>query len=90
MGKKAAKASRKYAASGKLKSEIQSRKKHQQMKRNVERRQAGKSKRKGVDAHEREYFDEGPSSKKKGKIAAGGKDDSEVADEELSDAETGK
>ena len=42
MGKKAAKASRKYAASGKLKKEIQARKKHQQIKRTIEKRKGAK------------------------------------------------
>ena len=49
MGKKATKASRKYAASGQLKKEIQARKKHQQVKRAVERRKGGGGKTKGRD-----------------------------------------
>jgi nucleolar complex protein 2 len=44
MGKKANKASRKYAASGQLKKEIQARRKHQQVKRTIERRKGAKAK----------------------------------------------
>ena len=57
MGKKSAKATRKYAASGKLKNEIQARKKHQQIKRNIERRKSGKPK-KGLASEEREYLED--------------------------------
>ena len=89
MGKKAAKASRKYAASGKLKNEIQARKKHQQIKRNIERRKSGKSK-KGVDAEERDYLENGQASKSKGKIVEADDIGSEGSDDEMSDAETGK
>lgn len=42
MGKKANKASRKYAASGQLKKEIQARRKHQQIKRTADRRKNSK------------------------------------------------
>lgn len=90
MGKKANKASRKYAATGKLKNEIQSRKKHQQIKRNIERRKAGKSGKKGLDAEEREYLEDGPSVKKNGAARASGGDESENTEEGASDAETGK
>ena len=66
MGKKAAKASRKYAASGKLKKEIQARKKHQQIKRNIEKRKGAKGRGKpdaplagGEAASDDEEEDEG-------------------------------
>lgn len=52
MGKKATKATRKFAASGQLKKTIQQRRKHQDIRRKVERRNAtkkGKGKEKQVD-----------------------------------------
>ena len=42
MGKKASKATRKFAASGQLKKTIQQRRKHQDIKRKVERRKGSK------------------------------------------------
>lgn len=87
MGKKAAKASRKYAASGKLKNEIQARKKHQQIKRNMERRKSGKPNKKGIEAEERKYLDNGKMGEKKRKDSDGF---GASSDEEVSDAETGK
>ena len=42
MGKKANKATRKFAASGQLKKTIQQRRKHQDIKRKVERRKGSK------------------------------------------------
>lgn len=42
MGKKATKATKKFAASGQLKKQIQSRHKHQQIKKKVQGRRAGK------------------------------------------------
>ena len=42
MGKKANKATRKFAASGQLKKTIQQRRKHQDIKRKAERRKGGK------------------------------------------------
>ena len=42
MGKKATKATRKFAASGQLKKTIQQRRKHQDIKRKAERRKASK------------------------------------------------
>ena len=56
MGRKAAKATRKFAASGQLKKTIQQRRKHQDVKRKAERRQhSRKGKEKQVadeDEHE--------------------------------------
>lgn len=49
MGKKAAKATRKFAASGQLKKTIQQRRKHQDIKRKAERR---KGSRKGKEKQE--------------------------------------
>ena len=72
MGKKASKASRKYATSGRLKNEIQTRKKHQQVKRNVERRKAGKSKHRSVHTEEREYLEDDTVATKNGKVLVGG------------------
>lgn len=43
MAKKGAKATRKFAASGQLKKQIQARHKHQQLKKNIERRKGGKA-----------------------------------------------
>lgn len=48
MGKKAAKSTRKFAASGQLKKTIQARRKHRDIKKKAERRQATKGK--GRDA----------------------------------------
>ena len=55
MGKKANKATRKFAASGQLKKTIQQRRKHQDIKRKVERRKGSK---KGK-ARETEAADDG-------------------------------
>lgn len=44
MGKKAVKATRKFAASGQLKKTIQQRRKHQDIKRKAERRKGNKGK----------------------------------------------
>lgn len=79
MGKKAPKASRKYAASGQLKKEIQARKKHQQVKRNIERRK-GNGRAKG-DAGEKNG---GIRSRTKAE------EDSDEEHEEQSDEETGR
>lgn len=43
MSKKSTKASRKYSASGRLKKEIQARKRHQQTKKKTELRKSGRS-----------------------------------------------
>ena len=48
MGKKAAKSTRKFAASGQLKKTIQARRKHRDIKKKVEKRQAAKGKGKQV------------------------------------------
>ena len=48
MGKKAAKSARKFAASGQLKKTIQARRKHRDIKKKTEKRQAGKGKGKPV------------------------------------------
>ena len=48
MGKKAAKSTRKFAASGQLKKTIQARRKHRDIKKKAEKRQAGKGKGKQV------------------------------------------
>lgn len=44
MGKKAAKSTRKFAASGQLKKTIQARRKHRDIKKKAEKRQAAKGK----------------------------------------------
>ena len=44
MGKKAAKSTRKFAASGQLKKTIQNRRKHRDIKKKAEKRQAAKGK----------------------------------------------
>lgn len=62
MAKKGAKATRKFAASGQLKKQTQARHKHQQLKKNIERRKGGKAGR-------------GAPSHGKGKGAADGEDD---------------
>lgn len=82
MGKKASKASRKYAASGQLQKEIKSRRKHQQIKRNIERKRSGKPKDGAEDK-------ENVSGQRKGKEKA---EDVEEGDEEGgdSDGETGQ
>ena len=49
MGKKAAKATRKFAASGQLKKTIQARRKHRDIKKKTERRQAAKGKGKAAE-----------------------------------------
>lgn len=56
MGKKAAKATRKFASSGQLKKTIQQRRKHQDIKRKAERRKNGskKGKEKQADKEEEE------------------------------------
>ncbi|KAH8114877.1 Noc2-domain-containing protein [Phellopilus nigrolimitatus] len=85
MGKKATKASRKYASSGQLKKEIQSRKKHQQIKRTVERRKTGKGKGKAHD--DQDVNGKGRAS---GADDEGGEDVGEGDDVEMSDKETKK
>lgn len=85
MGKKATKASRKYAASGQLKKEIQARKKHQQYKRTIERRKGGKSKYKG-NGDEKENEGAGKRERKGSEFGDDGSED----DEEMSDEESGK
>ena len=85
MGKKATKASRKYAASGQLKKEIQARKKHQQMKRTIERRKGGK----GMATSGRDEK-ENVQAGRKGKGKASDDEDASEDDEEMSDEETGK
>ena len=87
MGKKVNKASRKYAASGQLKKEIQSRKKHQQLKRQIERRKSSKGRGRDNDA---ENGGRAQEKRKRG----GDEDEGDVmdgiSDEEVSDEETGK
>ncbi|KLO16607.1 Noc2-domain-containing protein [Schizopora paradoxa] len=82
MGKKASKASRKYAASGQLKKEIESRKKHQQIKRNIERKRTGKP---GFDK-------ENANGQRKGKEKAEDTEEGDDAEEEGNglDGETGQ
>ncbi|KAF7791583.1 hypothetical protein EIP86_002600 [Pleurotus ostreatoroseus] len=61
MGKKATKATRKFAASGQLKKTIQQRRKHQDIKRKVERRKGsrkGKEKQQARDVEEEDDGDE--------------------------------
>ena len=61
MGKKATKATRKFAASGQLKKTIQQRRKHQDIKRKVERRKGsrkGKEKQQARDVEEEDDDDE--------------------------------
>lgn len=82
MGKKATKASRKYASSGQLKKEIQARKKHQQVKRTIERRKGGKGKGKAKDTND------GAQPRTAGPGLHAG-NDSEDGDD-ASDEETGK
>lgn len=71
MGKKAAKSTRKFAASGQLKKTIQNRKKHQQIQKKVASRRGanrdakGKGKMQLVDDGDSE--DEKSTSTKKGK-----------------------
>ena len=52
MGKKATKATRKFAASGQLKKTIQQRRKHQDIKRKAERRRTGKKGKETQDTRE--------------------------------------
>ena len=59
MGKKATKATRKFAASGQLKKTIQQRRKHQDLKRKAERRKGskkGKEKQPVQDVEEEDYI----------------------------------
>ena len=58
MGKKAAKSTRKFAASGQLKKTIQARRKHRDIKKKVEKRQAGKGKQAVEDDDESDEEDE--------------------------------
>ncbi|KAL5525179.1 NOC2 [Sanghuangporus sanghuang] len=88
MGKKANKASRKYAASGQLKKEIQSRKKHQQIKRKFDQRKVGKGRGKREGSEDAELTKEKHPIKEdedneEGSVASGG-------DEDMSDEETSK
>lgn len=80
MGKKATKASRKYASSGQLKKEIQARKKHQQVKRGIERRKGGKPKGKDSEANGHARIQD-PVAKEK---------DDESEGEDMFDDETGR
>ncbi|KAI0085594.1 Noc2-domain-containing protein [Irpex rosettiformis] len=57
MGKKAAKSTRKFAASGQLKKTIQQRRKHQDIKRKAERRKTASSKKGKEKQHEDENED---------------------------------
>ncbi|PSS34248.1 hypothetical protein PHLCEN_2v1714 [Hermanssonia centrifuga] len=59
MGKKATKATRKFAASGQLKKTIQQRRKHQDIKRKTERRKVGKRGKGGQTNNDDEADDEG-------------------------------
>ena len=61
MGKKATKATRKFAASGQLKKTIQQRRKHQDIKRKAERRKGskkGKEKQPVQDVEEEDHDDQ--------------------------------
>ncbi|TFY62316.1 hypothetical protein EVJ58_g3941 [Rhodofomes roseus] len=60
MGKKAAKATRKFAASGQLKKVIQTRRKQRDIKKKAEKRKAGKGKGKGLptDEHDEDAVEE--------------------------------
>ena len=58
MGKKATKATRKFAASGQLKKTIQQRRKHQDIKRKAERRKTNKKGKGPNTAHEKEDDEE--------------------------------
>ncbi|KAL5498263.1 NOC2 [Sanghuangporus vaninii] len=88
MGKKANKASRKYAASGQLKKEIQSRKKHQQIKRKFDQRKVGKGRGKREGSEGAEFAKE--------KLPIEEDEDNEEGsvvsnrDEDMSDEETSK
>lgn len=69
MGKKATKATRKFAASGQLKKTIQQRRKHQDIRRKVERRNAtkkgkGKEQQVGEDGDEEGEGDVQETSRK--------------------------
>ncbi|TFK29081.1 Noc2-domain-containing protein [Coprinopsis marcescibilis] len=75
MGKKATKATRKFASSGQLKKTIQARHKHQQAKKKLEKRRGQAGKRaKGIDVDgDKEQLDEdaeddGEAPKKKGRM----------------------
>lgn len=49
MGKKSAKSTRKFAASGQLKKTIEARRKHRDIRKKAERRKGGKGKTKAVE-----------------------------------------
>ena len=83
MGKKANKASRKYAASGQLKKEIQARKKHQQIKRTVERRRAGKSRDTAIHSEEKENLNQKRRGEGKGKIRENTSDGEEDEEDDI-------
>lgn len=76
MGKKANKASRKYAASGQLKKEIQARKKHQQLKRTIEKRRGPKGE------NDSRVNSKNARSKGKGKERETPEEDEEMSEEE--------
>ena len=76
MGKKANKASRKYAASGQLKKEIQARKKHQQLKRTIEKRRGPKGE------NDSRVNSKNARNKGKGKERETPEEDEEMSDEE--------
>lgn len=61
MGKKANKASRKYAASGQLKAQIQNRRKQQQVKKKIEGRKHRKTHESGKGKGKRKVDDEATS-----------------------------
>ncbi|EJD05007.1 Noc2-domain-containing protein [Fomitiporia mediterranea MF3/22] len=85
MSKKANKASRKYAASGQLKKQIQSRKKHQQMKRNIEWRKGSKGRGKVANLNEIDG-----EAEQRGMEVEDVEGVSEDVDEEISGEETEK
>ncbi|KAH6911956.1 hypothetical protein BKA70DRAFT_821427 [Coprinopsis sp. MPI-PUGE-AT-0042] len=66
MGKKAAKATRKFAASGQLKKSIDARRKHQQVKKQIERRKVGKGAGKHGGRSQGDAADDDGASSKEG------------------------
>lgn len=79
MGKKAAKATRKFAASGQLKKTIQQRRKHQDIKRKAERKKGGKGKQRETkyenedeDEEKDEGEDEDLGAERDGGVGAAG------------------
>lgn len=59
MAKKGAKATRKFAASGQLKKQIQARHKHQQLKKSIERRKGKKTGHTGATLRDEQDEDDG-------------------------------